>query len=391
MKMARKTLTAFEAPVEGRPDLLIIAGEHSGDEHAAEMLAEMRAERPDLKIACMGGAKLEAAGAQLIYDLTAISVVGFYEVAKHYLFFKKLFGLTLDWIERYQPRHICFVDYPGFNLRLASELQARGLSRKGGGSIGISYYIGPQVWAWKAKRRFKMAQTIDRLSVIFPFEVDCYKDTDLPVEYVVHPFLQAGHKDVFYYDDKAPVLLLPGSRSAACSRIFPVLLSGFAEARKTNPDLRAQVIFPSKQIGDLLLSILEQYPDLKDSVALMRRGDTAIGARATLMSSGTMSLSVALSGIPGAIAYRMNPITYWLGRIFIKIEFLGIANILLRTELYPEYIQQTATSKQLGEALIHACRPEAVELNAKAAKELKASLNPQGAQSPGHWLLRGLD
>ncbi|MGB0745249.1 MAG: hypothetical protein ACPGSB_12055, partial [Opitutales bacterium] len=192
----RSTLDVQElpAPVDGPPDLLIIAGEHSGDEHAAHLVTELKAAKPELKVACLGGVKLQAAGAQLLYDLTEVSIVGFVEVLKHYNFFKALFNRTLDWIELYTPKQICFVDYPGFNLRLADQLHRRGLSRKAGGSIELSYYIGPQIWAWKAKRRFKMAKLLDRLGVIFPFEVACYKDTELPVEFVGHPFVRPGHE-----------------------------------------------------------------------------------------------------------------------------------------------------------------------------------------------------
>ena len=127
--------TEFPQPKDGRPDLLGIAGEHSGDEHAAHLVAALKARNPQLKVACLGGVELQAAGAQLLYDLTAVSVVGFVEVVKHYSSFKSLFNRTLDWIERYQPKRICFVDYPGFNLRLADQLFQRGLSKKSGGQI----------------------------------------------------------------------------------------------------------------------------------------------------------------------------------------------------------------------------------------------------------------
>ena len=223
MTNSLSAISNFPAPVEGPPDLLIIAGEHSGDEHAAHLVAELKSRHPELKVACLGGLHLEAAGAQLLFDMTAVSIVGFVEVLKHYNFFKALFEQTVDWIERYRPKKICFVDYPGFNLRLAERLKELGLSRKGGGPIELSYYIGPQVWAWKAKRRFKMARTLDRLGVIFPFEVDCFKDTDLPVEFVGHPFVRSNYELPFVYDPSAPVLLLPGSRStpvAVSSRFF---------------------------------------------------------------------------------------------------------------------------------------------------------------------------
>ena len=157
--------------------------------------------------------------------MTAVSIVGFVEVAKHYGFFKGLFNRTLDWIEKYRPLHICFVDYPGFNLRLADQLARRGLSVKGGGSIGVSYYIGPQVWAWKAGRRFKMEKVLDRLGVIFPFEVDCFKDTQLPVEFVGHPFVDDDHRLPFSMMRTAPYFYcreagrLPlGASSPFCSK-----------------------------------------------------------------------------------------------------------------------------------------------------------------------------
>jgi lipid-A-disaccharide synthase len=377
--------------VNGAPDLLFVVGEHSGDEHAAEILSTLRRERPDLKVACLGGSKLQAAGAQLLYDLTAVSIVGFFEVLKHYKFFKTLFETTLDWIEKYEPKEICFVDYPGFNLRLADALCERGLSRKGGGKIGVSYYIGPQIWAWKAKRRFKMAALIDHLSVIFPFEVDCYADTDLTVEYVVHPFLHASYQLPFEYDANAPVLLLPGSRSEAVARIFPLLLDGFRYALSAKPRLRARVIYPSKQIKELLESILASQPDLQDNIELIEKSKSRVGASAALMSSGTMSLAVALSGIPGAIAYRMNPLSYYLGRFLIKIPFIGISNILLGKALCPEFIQGAASAKNLGNALNESGTAKSAEAAQAGAEELRLALKKDGASEASQWLSNVLE
>ena len=134
-------------PATGRVDVLVIAGEHSGDEHAARMVRELRTRQPDLAIAALGGPELAAAGAQLLHDLTATSVVGFVEVLKHYPFFRTLFNETLRWIAEHRPRAVCFIDYPGFNLRLAAELRQRGLSAKGGGRTRLLYYISPQIWA----------------------------------------------------------------------------------------------------------------------------------------------------------------------------------------------------------------------------------------------------
>jgi len=384
--------TSFPAPIDGQPDLLIIAGEHSGDEHAALLLADLRAKQPDLKVACLGGVELQAAGAQLLYDLTAVSIVGFVEVVRHYNFFKGLFDRTLDWIERYQPKHICFVDYPGFNLRLAEQLHARGLSKKGGGQIGLSYYVGPQVWAWKAKRRFKMAQLLDRLGVIFPFEVDCFADTDLPTEFVGHPFVRESWQAPFRYDADAPALLLPGSRRAAVGRIFPLLLAGFSEAREAKPELKATVVYPSQQIRELLESILDTQPGLAEQIELVSNSVVDLPASAVLMSSGTMSLACALSGIPGAIAYRLNPMSYWLGRILVKVKYIGIANLLLDRPLHPEFIQGAASPSQLSSQLIRALDQQGTaEEAAQSAAELCALLHAGSDASAAEWLARGLN
>lgn len=383
--------TEFPAPIGGSPDLLIIAGEHSGDEHAAQLLADLRREQPDLKVACLGGVELQAAGAQLLYDLTAVSIVGFVEVVRHYNFFKNLFERTLEWIERHQPKHICFVDYPGFNLRLADQLARRGLSKKGGGSIGLSYYIGPQVWAWKAKRRFKMAELIDRLGVIFPFEVECFADTDLPTEFVGHPFARASYTPPFFYDADAPVLLLPGSRSAAVGRIFPLLLEGFRKAREERPGLRARVVYPSTKILDLLKSQLSDRSDLAGAIEFAPNTSERLPASAVLMSSGTMSLACALSGIPGAIAYRLNPMSYWLGRLLVKVKFIGIANLLLDRALHPEYIQGAATADNLGAELRRAFGdPEASGTAANGSEALQDLLRAGSDASAAQWLAAGM-
>lgn len=378
--------TDFPAPIDGPPDLLIIAGEHSGDEHAAHLVAELKSRNPELKVACLGGVELQAAGAQLLYDLTAVSIVGFVEVLKHYNFFKALFNRTLDWIECYPPKQICFVDYPGFNLRLADQLHRRGLSRKGGGAIELTYYIGPQIWAWKAKRRFKMAQLLDRLGVIFPFEVDCYKDTDLPVKFVGHPFASPAHQFPFVYDADAPVLLLPGSRSAAVGRIFPVLLKGFTKALEAEPRLRARVIYPSRQILEQLKAILEAYPKLQDMISFNSNEQKGIPASAVLMSSGTMSLAVALSGIPGAIAYRLNPVSYLMGRYLVKVPYIGIANLLLNRELHKEYIQGAATPQKLAKEILEARTPEAMRRASEGAQELRNLLQPDSRTNANEWL-----
>jgi lipid-A-disaccharide synthase len=377
----------FAPPIATGVDLLIVAGEHSGDEHAARVVREMRAKNPSLNVAALGGPQLAAAGAQLLHDMTASSVVGIVEVLKNYSFFKALFEETLRWIAEHRPRAVCFVDYPGMNLRLAAALRERGLSRKGGGTIKTLFFISPQIWAWKAKRRFSMARDLDAMAVIFPFEPPCYADTSLPVEFVGHPFVAPEYRSPVKYERGGPVLLLPGSRKQAVRRIFPALLAGFRAYGQRN----AIVLYPSADI----LEVLNEFSP-PANVRLFHVSETAvrqepIGAAAVLTSSGTMSMHCALAGIPGAIAYRANSLTYVMGRMLVNVEYLGIANLLLGEPMYPEYIQNAATPESLAKELRAAIEdPARLAKTVDQATRLRALLAVPAQGTAADWLLRQL-
>lgn len=385
MTASTKLLPFRLPPPSGGPvDLLVVAGEHSGDEHAARMVQDLRARQPDLQVAALGGPGLAAAGAQLLYDLTATSVVGFVEVLRHYSFFKALFAETLRWIGEHRPRAVCFVDYPGLNLRLAAALRERGLSVQGGGAIKLLYYISPQIWAWKAGRRHTMARDLDALAVIFPFETGCYADTRLPVEFVGHPFLAPGYRAPVAYDPAGPVLLLPGSRTQAVARIYPDLLAAFARYRAGGGDRAAVVIHPSEEIG----AVLRRWDP--PHCRLARTGET-VAASAVLTSSGTISLHCALAGIPGAIAYRTNPLTYLLARWWVKLDYIGIANLLLKEPMYPEFIQGAATPAALA-AQLQDCLGNAARRDRTAAQRerLRRLLDHPADVDVADWLRRHL-
>ncbi len=369
----------FDAPEGGRVDLLVVAGEHSGDEQAARLVAELRGKSPGIAVCALGGKHLAAAGAQLLHDLTASSVVGFVEVLKNYSYFKAMFDETLRWIDEHRPRAVCFVDYPGMNLRLAAALNERGLAAKAGGPVKLLFYISPQIWAWKAGRRFKMAKHLDALACIFPFEVECYADTDLPVDFVGHPFLADDYAPPVRYDADAPVLLLPGSRKQAVGRIWPLLREGHAAHGKR----AARVIYPSAAIRD----VIEESGVPRD-VELVPTG-SVVTASAVLTSSGTMSLHCALAGLPGAIAYRANPVTYVLGRMLVKIPYLGINNLLLKAPMYPEYLQGAATPAALA-AELRSCLEDTTrrETTLAQAERLKAILRQPATGTAADWVLR---
>jgi len=374
----------FAAPRGGRVDVLVIAGEHSGDEHAARMVAELRRAQPGCAVAALGGPALAGAGAQLLHDLTAASVVGLVEVLRNYGYFKKLFDETVRWIATHRPRAVCFVDYPGFNLRLASALRERGLSAKGGGAIRLLFYISPQIWAWKPRRRFTMARDLDALAVIFPFEVESYADTTLPVTFVGHPFLAGDYAPPVRYDPAGPVLLLPGSRRQAVARIFPVLLRAFAALGERE----AVVLYPSEEIRAVLMAA---RPPATVRLVRLEEDESGKGAGmaagAVLTSSGTMSMHCALAGIPGAVVYRANALTYLIGRWLVKVPYLGIANLLLGEAMYPEFIQGAAQAEVLAGEL-RACLhdPARREKTAAQAARLREALGARAETTPGAWL-----
>ncbi len=372
-------------PLGDATDLLVVAGEHSGDEHAARMVAGLLRRRPGLRVAALGGPRLAAAGAQLLYDRTALSVVGLGEVVRNLSFFRKLIDETAQWIGRYRPRAVCFVDNSGVNLRIAEELRLRGISAKGGGSVRTLYYISPQIWASRGERRFEMARNLDALAVIFPFEVACYADTGLEVDFVGHPFMAPDYVAPVRSDPSGPVLLLPGSRPKAVGLIAPALLAGFREFARRGWGRSAVILYPSGAIRSQLEAM-----GLPPDVVLKQTG-SPVAASAVLTSSGTMSMHCAIAGIPGAIAYRTDFLTYLIGRWLVQVPYLGIANILLGEPMYPEFIQGAASPEALASQL-SACvgEPSRRAQTARQAAELKSQLvNPTGL-TEADWICRNL-
>ncbi len=378
----------FAPPERGECDVLVIAGEHSGDEQSARMLKNALEKKPDLRVCAFGGVCLERAGAQLLFDMTAFSVVGLAEVLKNYSFFKKLSEAVVDWICIYKPRAVCFVDYPGFNMLIASMLKKRGISAKGGGNVKTLYYISPQIWAWKSKRRFKMADTLDALAVIFPFEVECYSDTSLRVDFVGHPFLEKSYVPPVRYDPCGEILLLAGSRGIAVSRIFPVMLG----ALRLLPGMRAVAVYPTSAIKQRLESALERNPDVAGRVRLVCNESGVLGVKAVMMSSGTMSLACSLEGIPGAIVYKANPITYIVGRSLVKIKYLSIANILLDKPAWREFIQFDASARKLAKYMQRcACDPSERGRFLSYAEKLRSLLHSPKDMGAADWLIKRLE
>ncbi len=381
--------SAFDRPRSGEVDVLVVAGEHSGDQHAAKVVADLLKAWPGLRIAAFGGPDLRAAGAQLLFDMTDFSAVGIVEVLAAYPFYRRLFSRMVAWTLKWKPKVVMLVDYPGLNLRLANELRKAGLSRAGFGETAVIQYVSPQLWAWKPKRRFTMARDLDSVGTIFPFEPECYADTKLDARFVGHPFAESEHQQGLKYDSAGPVLLLPGSRPKPVRKIFPALVEAFAEFRKHHPKRRALVLHTGGEVHAELYRLLAEYGDAAKGIDLRPVSEGPAAGCAALVSSGTMSLTVALAGIPGAVVYRANPVTWVVGRRLIagRVDHLGIANILLKRQAWPEYLQAACEPTALAARLRECVEAPAPRAQALAdSGELLRMLSARSGSTPAEWV-----
>jgi lipid-A-disaccharide synthase len=380
---------SFDRPLGGAVDVLVVAGEHSGDQHAAKVVADLLAARPGLRVAAFGGPQLRAAGAQLLFDMTTFSAVGIVEILSAYPFYRRLFGRMVTWTKQWKPKVVVLVDYPGLNLRLANELRKAGLSRAGFGETAVIQYVSPQLWAWKPKRRFTMARDLDGVGTIFPFEPACYADTKLDARFVGHPFAEKEHVPGLRHDPDGPVLLLPGSRPKPVRKIFPSLVEAFALFRRHHPKRRALVLHTGGEVHAELYRLLAEYGEEAKGIDLRPVSEGPAAGCAALVSSGTMSLTVALAGIPGAVVYRANPLTWIMGRTLIagRVDHLGIANILLKRPAWPEYLQGACEPEALA-ARLQACveGPEPRAQAAADAAELLGLLSAKSGSTPAEWV-----
>jgi lipid-A-disaccharide synthase len=373
----------------GPVDLLVVAGEASGDEHAARLVKDLKSKYPDLGISSLGGEELIKAGAEQVFSLANYAVVGLVEVIKNYSLFRNLFKQTLTWIEQVRPRCILLVDYPGFNLRLAQALKERGISCKGGGSTVVLQYVSPQLWAWKPGRRFRMAKTLDGLGIIFPFEKKCYADVSLPVSFLGHPFAHPSYQSTVTYDPSGEILLLPGSRLQPVSRILPVFLDAFEELLVGEKGLQGIIPVAGPNLRCLVESLVNERSDIRQEIRIVDR-TSPLSARAALMSSGTMSLACAWAGVPGVIGYRAHPITYWIGKCLVGVPHLGMANLLLpKNPPNPEFLQGQATGKILAREVAPLLNdPEFGKQAAKTANQLRKLLAQPESRGAVDWLVQ---
>jgi lipid-A-disaccharide synthase len=325
--------------------LYVVAGEESGDARGAEVLAALKERIPELEICGAGGPRIARLATGPFMDWSGEAVVGFWDVVKKYGYFKAQMDRMLAEIEQIGPEAVLFIDYPGFNLRLAKQVKARHPV------IKTLYYISPQVWAWNRGRIPKMARFLDRMLCIFPFEKALYEASGLRTEFVGHPMLDSLVKlksGVRRRDEL--VGLFPGSRDREVKRLFPVMLEAASLLKCARPGLEFEVAAANTRLAGWIKEHIASKghdPNLC-KVGLDRFYGLAQEAAVGMVCSGTATLESAFFGLPMLVAYKVSWITWVIGRALVKLPHIGMPNVLAGREIVPELLQGSATPERLA-------------------------------------------
>jgi len=335
--------------VGGAPDrrLLIVAGEPSGDVHAARLVTSLR-ERGAVDVRGVAGPALVAAGVQALAPMETLAVMGFTGVVGRLPKIRGVFSALERAAREWRPQAAVLVDSPGFNFRLGPRLHRAG--------VRVYYYIAPQVWAWHAERARQMAAWVSRLAVVFPFEEPLFREAGVETRWVGHPLLddlapemdEATWRRELGLAPTARVLgLMPGSRRQEIERHLGLLLETARRLKRDRPDLEAVVALPPREPGS--------EPEIeRNADAVIVRGRTRATqayALACAVASGTATLETALFGTPLVVIYRTGWLNWELGRRLVRLERIGLPNIVAGEEVAPELLQSALEPEALAACL----------------------------------------
>jgi lipid-A-disaccharide synthase len=327
--------------------VLLVAGEASGDLHGAHLARALRERDPALELSAVGGEALKSAGARIVFDVDRIAGMGLTELAGHLTSIWRAYALVKKILREERPSLLVLIDFPDFNLRVARV--ARRLR------IPVLYFISPQVWAWRKSRIGQIARSVDRVAVVFPFEAPLYEKAGVKVDFVGHPLLDVARatrsreetlRRLGLNPSKRTIALLPGSRRREVAYHLPVMLEAAATLSR---DAALQfVLVRASTVGrDSLEPALARAAaavSLSDGDAynVLHASDLAWTA------SGTATLETALMLCPMIIVYRVTRLTYALARRLVRVDFIGMANIIAGKKVVPELIQGDLTAERLA-------------------------------------------
>ena len=319
----------------------IIAGEASGDLHGSNLIKELQKLDANADIRCWGGDKMQATGATLVKHYKELAFMGFAEVIKNLPAILKNFKFCKNDISAFNPDVIVFIDYPGFNLRMAKWAKEN--------NYKTVFYISPQVWAWKENRVKDIKRYIDKMIVILPFEKEFYKKWNYEVEYVGHPLVEVienfknQHPEIHVSENI--IALLPGSRQQEIKTKLPVML----EATKNFPDYTFIVAKAPSIEDNFYEGFIKNHTNVKlianDTYSLLMKSVAA------LVTSGTATLETALFGVPEIVCYKAGNISYQIAKRLVKLKFICLVNLIMDKEVVKELIQNDLTPEKITSEL----------------------------------------
>lgn len=323
----------------------MIAGEVSGDFIGASLIKELIKIDGNIKIFGIGGDMMKEAGMNILYHIKKMAFLGFAEVVKHLPFIRKVQSELIQTIKAREIKYAVLIDYPGFNLNFAKKLKGIG--------VKIIYYISPQIWAWGAGRINKIKKLVDKMLVVFPFEEDLYKKNGVNVELVGHPLVERINDYKFLsreelakrlnLNEKEILLLMPGSRKDEVEKIFPETIKA-SEKIAREFDLQV-VVACSSNIDE---SIFDKLSSLKEfKVVKSFTYDLMKYSKLGIIKSGTSTLEAGIFGLPMVIVYKTSRLTYIIGKNLVRVDNIGMVNIISEEKVVPELIQSGMNEKAI--------------------------------------------
>ena len=376
----KKIIPLINAVPKKNKTIMIVAGEASGDMHGANLVREMLKIDPSLNFYGIGGNKLREEGVKLLANASDMAVVGLTEVISKLKNILKIMGMMKNSLDERRPDLVILIDYPDFNLPLAKAAKKRG--------IKVFYYISPQVWAWRKGRIGQIKKSVDKMAVILPFEVDTYGQEDFAVNYVGHPLLdmvklnyskQESRKKFGLAENKITIGILPGSRLSEVNKLMPELLRAAEIISQRMPEVQFVLPLADTLEKKIITEIISRYA-VKIHVISGHTYDVISCADLGLVASGTATLETALLGVPMIIVYKISFLSYVIGRLFVDVKNIGLANIIAGKTIVPELIQGDACGERIaGEALAILKNGERKQAIIKELNAIRAKLGEPGA------------
>ena len=332
--------------------VMIIAGEASGDLHAAKLVREVKEKNSDISFYGIGGRNMIEAGVETLVDSADLAVVGLFEVLAHWNTISGALKKMQHLLRTDPPDLLVLTDYPDFNLRLAKTAKECG--------IKVLYYISPQVWAWRQKRVFKIREIVDMMAVVFPFEESFYKKYDVPVRFVGHPLVDEVHastdqatlRNEFLLDSDKPVIgLFPGSRQSEIKRLLPIIVESAKIIVKDKPSTQFVIPVASTLNEEDILPYFEGT-EFDMRIIQHRSHDVMQVCDAIITVSGTVTLEIALMQIPMVVINKISKLSYFFVGRMLKIDHIALCNIVANKRIVPELIQNDAQANKIATTLL---------------------------------------